>query len=93
MDARNRIKPRQSVRRTQHNWPDILQLGMLIVYTYHKCTLHFLTIMLTQRARDALPQEIFRESVEPEKGGKVIDYHNIIIPNIIILIIITVLYI
>ena len=26
---------------------------------------------ITQRARDALPQEIFRESVEPEKGGKV----------------------
>ena len=25
-----------------------------------------------QRERDALPQEIFRESVEPEKGGKVI---------------------
>ena len=27
--------------------------------------------LITQRARDALPQEIFRESVEPEKGGKV----------------------
>ena len=48
--------------------------------------------MLTQRARDALPQEIFRESVEPEKGGKVIDYHNIIMTNIIIPIIIIVIY-
>ena len=28
-----------------------------------------------QRERDALPQEIFRESVEPEKGGKVITRH------------------
>ena len=53
----------------------------------------FPTIMLTQRARDALPQEIFRESVEPEKGGKVIDYHNIIMTNIINLIINIVIYI
>ena len=30
-----------------------------------------ITRLITQRARDALPQEIFRESVEPEKGGKV----------------------
>ena len=52
----------------------------------------FLTIMLTQRARDALPQEIFRESVEPEKGGKVIDYHNVIMTNIIDLIIIIVIW-
>ena len=43
--------------------------------------------MLTQRARDALPQEIFRESVEPEKGGKVIDYHNVFMTNIIIIVI------
>merc|ERR1712223_151195 len=29
------------------------------------------TANFPRRARDALPQEIFRESVEPEKGGKV----------------------
>ena len=29
-------------------------------------------VVIFQRERNALPQEIFRESVEPEKGGKVI---------------------
>ena len=42
-------------------------------------TVMSLTKVIPQRARDALPQEIFRESVEPEKGGKVLNFPIILI--------------
>ena len=42
-------------------------------------TVMSLTKVIPQRARDALPQEIFRESVEPEKGGKVENFPIILI--------------